>query len=84
MSAAQRRITLTENDDGWWTAREETIGLTTQGESRDEALNNLDEVIAAVENDEGHAPSDEELRDAGIDPENNCRAGSGDLPEELQ
>lgn len=84
MSAAQRRITLTENDDGWWTAREETIGLTTQGESRDEALNNLDEVIAAVENNKGHAPSDEELRNAGIDPEDNRRAGSGDLPEELQ
>lgn len=84
MNAAQRRITLTENDDGWWTAREETIGLTTQGKTHDQALDNLDEVIAAVEDDEGHPPTDEELQKAGIDPEDNRRAGSDDLPDVLQ
>jgi predicted RNase H-like HicB family nuclease len=74
-----RRITLTENDDGWWTARDETIGLTTQGETREAALASLDEVINAVENDSGREPTDEELREWGIDPTDN-RPGRGDLP----
>lgn len=76
MSVTQRKITLTQADDGWWTAREETIGLTTQGETRDEALASLDAVIAAIESDAGRAPTDEELRDAGLDPEDNRRARS--------
>lgn len=78
------KITLIRNDDGWWTARDETRGLTTQGETRDEALASLDEVIDAVENDAGRRPTDEELREAGIDPEANRRAGSGELPDALE
>ncbi|MFC6938384.1 type II toxin-antitoxin system HicB family antitoxin [Salinirubellus sp. GCM10025818] len=77
-------ITLTRNDDGWWTARDETRGLTTQGETRDEALSNLDSVIDAIENDTGRPPTDEELREAGIDPETNRRAGSGERPDVLE
>jgi len=78
------RITLTRIDDGWWTARDETRGLTTQGETRDEALASLDDVIDAVENDAGRPPTDEELRAAGIDPEANRQAGSGELPDALE
>jgi predicted RNase H-like HicB family nuclease len=77
-------ITLTRNDDGWWTARDETRGLTTQGGTREEALSNLDSVIDAVENDGGRPPTDEELRAAGIDPETNRRMGSGELPDALE
>ncbi|KYH24226.1 hypothetical protein HAPAU_36970 [Halalkalicoccus paucihalophilus] len=84
MSTTQRKITLTQDDDGWWTAREETIGLTTQGETRDDALSNLDDVIDAVENNLGQSPTDKELRAAGIDPDENRRAGSGDLPDVLK
>jgi len=55
MSVEQRRITLDENADGWWTAREREIGVTTQGETREEALANLDEAIegalAALDSD---------------------------------
>jgi predicted RNase H-like HicB family nuclease len=80
----QAKITLTQNDDGWWTARDETRGLTTQGETRDAALAALDDVIDAVENDAGRPPTDEELRDAGIDPEANRQSGSGDLPDVLK
>lgn len=78
------RITPMQNDDGWWTARDETRGLTTQGETRDEALANLDDVIDAVENDAGRPPTDEELLEAGIDPETNRQAGSGELPDVLE
>jgi predicted RNase H-like HicB family nuclease len=77
-------ITLIRKDDGWWTARDETRGLTTQGETRDEALANVDDVIDAVENDAGRPPTDEELLEAGIDPETNRQAGSGELPDVLK
>ena len=79
MSAEQRRITLTENPDGWWTAHEETVGLTTQGETRDDAL---DEVLEAVEGDEGRSPTDDELRELRIDPEDN--EVGGELPDVLK
>lgn len=82
MSAEQRRITLTENPDGWWTAHEETAGFTTQGETRNDALDALDEVLEAVERDASRPPTDDELREAGIDPEDN---ETGDeLPEILR
>ena len=84
MSAEQRRITLTENENGWWTARDETLSLTVQGETRDAALDSLDDVIAAVEGGRGRPPTDEELRSAGIDPDDNRQAGSGELPEVLR
>ncbi len=80
----QPTIVLTQNDDGWWTARDETRGLTAQAETRDEALANLDAVIDAVDNDSGRPPTDEELREAGIDPEENRRSGSGELPDVLE
>ena len=75
MSAEQRRITLTENPDGWWTAHEETVGLTAQGETRDDTLDALDEVLEAVEGDEGRSPTNDELRELGIDPEDNETGG---------
>jgi len=80
----QPTIVLKQNEDGWWTARDETRGLTTQGETRDETLANLDDVIDAVENEAGRPPTDEELRDAWIDPETNRRSGSGSLPDVLK
>jgi len=77
------KITLTQNDDGWWTARDERRGLTTQAETRSEALSTLDEVIDAVENDQGERPTDVELRAADIDPEDNT-TGEGELPDILK
>lgn len=47
MSAEQRRITLTESDDGWWTAQEEPAGLTARGETKKAALDALDEADEA-------------------------------------
>lgn len=82
MSVTKPTITLTENDDGWWTARNLVVGVSAQGKTRDEALTNLDEVVAATEGEGGREPTDEELRRAGIDPEDNV---SGDeLPEFLR
>lgn len=46
----------------------------------EETLDNLDEVIAAVEDDAGRPPTDDELRRIGIDPEDNRRAGRATSP----
>ena len=67
--SATRRISLIEDDSGLWTARDVDKRLTAQGSSREEALDNLDAVIEAVEGDGGHEPTDDELRELGVDPE---------------
>jgi len=59
-------------------------GVDHAGRDADEALASLDDVIDAVENDAGRPPTDEELREAGIDPEANRQAGSGELPDALE
>jgi hypothetical protein len=81
--AADREIRLLKNPDGRWTARDLRAEVTTQGESRSEALDNLDAVVEAIENDGGHPPTDEELRDLGVDPAA-ARSQDDDLPDVLQ
>mgnify|MGYP000642077740 CR=1 FL=1 len=59
-------------DDGeWWVATDVETGVTSQGESRAEALENLDEAVALHRGEIGRPPTDDELREMGIDPEAN-------------
>lgn len=51
MSTEQRRITLTENDEGRWTAREDPAGVTARGETPEAALDALGEVAASETTD---------------------------------
>ncbi|PSQ52976.1 HicB family protein [Halobacteriales archaeon SW_8_65_20] len=54
-----REIRLVEEDDGWWSAVDEETGIASQGETRREALENLDEAVAVTENarnDDAPAP----------------------------
>jgi len=44
-----REIRLIEEDDGWWSAVDEETGVASQGETRSEALANLDEAVAVTE-----------------------------------
>ncbi|QSG02911.1 type II toxin-antitoxin system HicB family antitoxin [Natranaeroarchaeum sulfidigenes] len=62
-------ITLTR-ETNWWVAKDEETGVASQGKSRQEALENLDEALQGYHGD-GDPPSDEDLREMGIDPENN-------------
>lgn len=63
--------TITLTDEGeWWVAKDTETGVTSQGRTRREALDNLDEAVAGYEG-EGEAPTDEELRELGIDPAEN-------------
>jgi hypothetical protein len=79
----EREIRLVKNPDGQWTARDLRAEVTAQGESRRAALDNLDAVVEAVEDGGGHPPTDEEIRDLGVDPEVAQTQGD-DLPDVLQ
>lgn len=43
-----REIRLIEEDDGWWSAVDEESGVASQGETREEALENLDAALSAT------------------------------------
>lgn len=64
-----REIRLVEETDGWWSAVDEETGVASQGETREEALENLDEAVALHKGETGEPVTDEDLRDLGIDPE---------------
>ncbi|MFA1611291.1 type II toxin-antitoxin system HicB family antitoxin [Halobellus rubicundus] len=58
-----------------WIARDEDTGMTSQGPTRQAALSNLDEAVAGYKG-AGDAPTEAELREFGIDPDENT---AGDL-----
>jgi predicted RNase H-like HicB family nuclease len=69
-SDSQRReIRLVEEDDGRWSAIDEGVGVASQGETRSEALANLDEAVALHTGEIGEPVTDADLRDLGVDPE---------------
>jgi len=51
-----------------WVARDKDTGVTSQGQTREAALENLDEAVAGYHG-AGESPSDEALREMGIDRE---------------
>ena len=76
------RISLELSDDGEvWLVRDEETGVATEGETRQQALEMLDDAVAAYNGEAGREPTDEELRERGIDPEDNT---SGELPDILK
>lgn len=75
-------ITLSLGESGdLWVARDEETGVASQGETREAALENLDEAVALYRGDIGREPTDEELRELDIDPEANT---PGELPDVLE
>ncbi|GAB7121094.1 type II toxin-antitoxin system HicB family antitoxin [Natrinema sp. JCM 9743] len=75
----QTTITLTQ-EGNWWVAKDEDTGVSSQGTTRIEALENLDEAVAGY-NGEGREPTEEELREIGIDPAKNTSGES--LPDDF-
>jgi len=71
------------NDGEWWVATDVETGVTSQGESREAALENLDEAVALHEGEIGRPPTDEELREIEIEPEDNT-TGSQEPPDVLK
>lgn len=78
-----RRIELLENPSGRWTARDQDTGVASQGETPEEAMENLDEAVALYRGETGHDPTDEELRELGVDPEV-ARSHGDTLPDVLE
>jgi len=74
-------ISLSLGESGLWVARDEETGVASQGETRAEALENLDEAVALYRGETGREPTDEELREVGVDPADNT---SGELPDVLK
>ena len=70
-------------EDDWWIAKDVESGVTTQGESRDVALANLDEAVALHDGLVGREPTDEELRQLGIEPAANA-TGEREPPDVLK
>ena len=67
--SGQREIRLVEDEDGRWSAIDEGVGVASQGETRSEALANLDEAVALHRGEIGDPVTDADLRDLGIDPD---------------
>jgi predicted RNase H-like HicB family nuclease len=78
-----QRIRLIENPSGIWTAKDEQTGVASQGDTREQALANLDEAVALYRGEVGHEPTDEELADLGVDPDV-ARSQDGGLPDVLE
>lgn len=62
-------ITLTDTGE-WWIATDTETGVTSQGRTRAAALDNLDEALEGYDG-AGESPSEDDLREIGIDPSNN-------------
>jgi predicted RNase H-like HicB family nuclease len=86
----EQEIRLVKSDDRWVATDVET-GVASQGETREEALENLDEAVALHRGEVGESidtleEEREVLRELGIDPEavEQAREESEDLPEFMQ
>lgn len=66
----------------WWIATDVDTGVPTRGESRAAALTTPDDAVAAHAGERGRAPTDEELREMGIDPEDTT-TGDQEPPDVL-
>ena len=70
-------------EDDWWIAKDVETGVTTQAPTRETALENLDEAVALHNGEIGREPTDEELRELGIDPADNT-TGDQEPPDVLK
>jgi len=78
-------------EDGGWVITDVETGVTTQGDTREEALEMLDEAVALYKGEIGEpveTPEEEReiLRDLGIDPEEveAAREEHDELPDFMQ
>lgn len=65
----RREIRLIREDGGEWSAIDEETGVASQGQTRSEALENLDEAVALHKGEIGEPVTDADLRDLGLDPD---------------
>ena len=64
-----REIRLIEEDEGGWSAIDEETGVASQGETREETLEMLDDAVALHTGEAGEPVTDEDLEELGLDPD---------------
>jgi predicted RNase H-like HicB family nuclease len=64
-----REIRLIEEDDGRWSAIDEETGVASCGDTREEALEMLDEAVALHTGEAGEPVTDDDLEELGLDPD---------------
>jgi len=64
-----REIRLIEEGDGLWSAIDEGTGVASCGETREEALEMLDEAVSLHNGEKGEPVTDEDLEELGLDPD---------------
>ena len=69
-------------EEEWWIAKDVDTGVTTQGETREMALANLDDAVQLYEDETGQPPTEAELEAMGIDPAANT-TGDQEPPDPL-
>lgn len=79
--AHDAEIRLWREDDGW-VAQDVETGVTTQGESREAALQHLDDAVALYHEEAGRSPTAEELRELGVHSAENT-TGDEEPPDVL-
>ena len=76
-----REIRLIEEDEGGWSAIDEDLGVASCGDTREEALEMLDEAVALHTGEAGEPVTDEDLEELGLDPDEvPDKAGVPDAP----
>lgn len=70
-------------EDGTWVIKDVETGVTTQGDTREEAIEMLDEAVALHNGETGREPTREELEAVGIDPKRNT-TGETEPPDVLE
>ena len=85
MSSVEIRLT---REDDWWVAEDIDTGVVSQGETREAALENLDEAVALYHGEIGEpveSPEEERaaLEELGLDPDEiaDARDRNDTLPE---
>lgn len=63
-----REIRLTEDDD-WWVAHDVETGVASQGKTREEALEMLDEAVALHRGEAGRPVTEDDLEEWGLNPD---------------
>lgn len=84
MSTGVEPTILLTAESGGWVAKDTETGVASQGETREEALEMLDEAVALHKGEIGEPVEDEDefLRDLGINPDE--AVDDRELPEFLQ
>ncbi|WP_449272000.1 type II toxin-antitoxin system HicB family antitoxin [Halorubrum distributum] len=58
---------MIEEDEGGWSAIDEDLGVASCGDTREEALEMLDEAVALHTGEAGEPVTDDDLEELGLD-----------------